>query len=190
MVVSDRLFLGCIAALAGERLFELWLSRRHRRAALRAGAVEAGRGHYLAMVLFHSAFLASCIVELTVWHPAAPATVEDLALAVALAAQGLRYWAVFTLGERWNSRIIVWPDRAPVTAGPYRFVRHPNYLAIVLEMSAVPMIHGCFRTAISFTLGNAMLLAIRIPAEERALGEAYRTAFAGTPRFLPGRRDG
>ena len=95
-----------------------------------------------------------------------------------------------TLGERWNARIIVWPNRGPELGGPYRFVRHPNYLAIVLELVSVPLIHGCFRTAIAFSLGNVVLLSIRIPAEERALGETYRIAFAAKRRFFPRRSHG
>jgi methyltransferase len=193
MVIGGRFFVALVGLLAAERLFELLLSRRHARAAFQAGAIEAGRGHYPVIVLFHTAFLASCVLELALFHPAAPAVVEDCALAVAVLAQALRYWAILTLGDRWNTRIIVWPagpDAAPVQRGPYRFMRHPNYLAVIVELAAFPMVHGCFRTAIAFTLGNAMLLAIRIPAEERALGEAYRTAFATTRRFVPGRLDG
>jgi methyltransferase len=72
-----------------------------------------------------------------------------------------------------------------VTGGPYRYLRHPNYLAVVLELAAVPLIHGCWRTALAFSVGNAILLAVRIPAEERALGELYQSAFAGRPRFVP-----
>ena len=185
-MIGGRLFLGLIALLACERLFELWLSRAHARAAFRAGAHEIGRRHYRAMALFHAAFLGSCVLELIRFRPSAPAAVEDLALVVALAAQGLRYWAVAALGPRWNTRILVWPDAPPVRRGPYRWLRHPNYLAVILELAAVPMVHGCFRTAIVFSLGNALLLAIRIPAEEHALGDSYRTAFASTPRLLPG----
>jgi methyltransferase len=184
MAIGSRTYLALIAALAGERLFELWLSRRNGRAAARAGAIEVRQPHTRAIVLFHAAFIFSCIFELLLFHPAAPAAIEDAALGVALLAEAVRYWAVLTLGERWNARIVVWPDRLPVTSGPYRFLRHPNYVAIVLEMAAIPMIHGCLRTAIAFSLGNAMLLAIRIPAEERALGEGYRAAFADKPRFL------
>ena len=186
-MVGDHFFLGLIGLLAVERLFEQWLSRRHAKAAFRAGAIEAGRGHYPALVLLHAAFLGSCVLELELFHPAAPRPVEEAALAAAILAQALRYWAVVSLGDRWNTRIIVWPDGAPVRRGPYRWMRHPNYMAVILELAAVPMVHGCFRTAIAFSLGNAMLLGIRIPVEEQALGEAYRTAFADQPRLLPGR---
>jgi methyltransferase len=112
------------------------------------------------------------------------------ALAVALGTQGLRYWAVWTLGDRWNTRVIARRGDAPVTRGPYRYLRHPNYLAVVLELAAVPLIQGCWRTALCFSLGNAILLAVRIPAEERALGDLYRSAFEGRPRLIPEVRRG
>jgi methyltransferase len=190
MVIGREGFVALIALLGLERLFELGLSRRHAKAAFRAGAVEVGSGHYLALVVFHTAFLGSCLLELELLHPSAPSLVEDCALAVAILAQILRYWAILSLRDHWNTRIIVWPQGAPVRRGPYRWMRHPNYLAVILELAAVPMVHGCFRTAIAFTLGNAILLAIRIPVEERALGEAYRAAFASTRRFVPGRSHG
>ena len=100
----------------------------------------------------------------------------------------MRYWAVTTLGDRWNTRIIVSPDRAPVTSGPYRFMRHPNYLAVVIEIAAVPMIGGAIFTAIAFSIGNALILAVRIPAEERAMGGRYADALGSRRRFFPGLR--
>ncbi|HET6346370.1 MAG TPA: isoprenylcysteine carboxylmethyltransferase family protein, partial [Myxococcota bacterium] len=90
-------------------------------------------------------------------------------LAAALAAQGLRYWAIGSLGRRWNVRVIVLPNVPAVTRGPYRFLRHPNYVAVVLEGMAVPLIHGAWWTAVAFTLANALLLRVRIRCEEDAL---------------------
>ena len=101
---------------------------------------------------------------------------------------GAETLAVTTLGERWNTRIIVSPDRAPVTSGPYRFMRHPNYLAVVIEIAAVPMIGGAIFTAIAFSIGNALILAVRIPAEERAMGGRYADALGSRRRFFPGLR--
>ena len=100
-------------------------------------------------------------------------------------AQALRYWAIASLGEYWNTRIIVVPGLPPVTRGPYRFLRHPNYVAVVLELAAVPLIHGAWVTALVFSLGNALLLWVRIRAEETALGSAYAQTFADKPRFIP-----
>src|SRR5207249_633845 len=100
-------------------------------------------------------------------------------------AQALRYWAVATLGEHWNIRVLVVPGAPPVSGGPYRFVRHPNYLAVMVEMAALPLAVGAWRTAPVASAANAVLLAIRISVEERALGAPYRAALADRPRFLP-----
>ena len=138
---SVVLFLGCLVLLAAERVGELWLSRRNARLAFAEGGVEVGRGHYPAMALFHTLFLLSCAGELLIFQPPFPPVLGYVALGVALGAQALRYWAVFTLGVRWNTRIVIWPQVAPVTTGPYRFLRHPNYLAVVpgaLRSSAHP----------------------------------------------------
>jgi methyltransferase len=185
MVTSDRLYLALLVLVGGERLLELWLSARNARLQLARGAREYGRGHYLPMAAFHGLFLFACAAELLWFHPTVPLGFGLAMLAVVFAAQGLRYWAVLALGDRWNTRIIVDPTALPVTRGPYRFLRHPNYLAVFLEMFALPLVHGCWRTALVFSAGNAVLLAVRIPREEKALGEAYRHAFEATPRFWP-----
>jgi methyltransferase len=183
--LGDWLYLGLLLLVAGERLVELRLSARNARRQLDRGAKEYGRGHYLPMVVFHTLFLFSCAAELVWLRPSVPLVLGLFMLILALTAQALRYWAVSTLGDRWNTRIIVRAGDPPVTGGPYRFVRHPNYVAVALELFALPLVHGCWRTALGFSLGNALLLAVRIPSEERALGEAYRAAFDGRPRFVP-----
>jgi methyltransferase len=185
MVTSEGLYLCFLGLLGLERFAELLLSLRNARAARAAGAVEAGRGHYPVMVAFHSLFLLSCALEVTLAHRPFPGALGWTALAVALCAQGLRYWAVAALGVRWNTRVLVWPGVLPVTTGPYRFLRHPNYLAVVLEMLAVPLIHGAWVTAAVFSVGNALLLRVRIRAEEQALGLPWAAAFAGRPRLFP-----
>ena len=108
-----------------------------------------------------------------------------IALLGALGSQALRYWAIVTLGSRWNVKIIVVPGERPITDGPYRFIRHPNYVAVALEMVCVPLIHGCWLTAIVFSIANALVLQTRIRGEEKALGEGYAAAFSDRPRFLP-----
>jgi methyltransferase len=149
---------------------------------LAAGGVESGRGHYPAMVLFHLGFLLACALEPVVLPRAWPAAVALAALALALTAQGLRWWAVASLAGRWTTRIVVLPGAPPLTGGPYRWLPHPNYLAVALELMAVPLIGGAVLTAVAATLGNAWLLSIRIPAEERALGGAWESAFRGSAR--------
>ena len=106
---------------------------------------------------------------------------------VLLLATGLRYWAIGTLGRCWNTRIVVVPGAPPVVGGPFRFLRHPNYLAVILEIAFLPLLHGAWITAAVFSLANAALLRVRIAAEERALAEAsgYERAFAGRPRLIP-----
>lgn len=185
MVISLGAYLAILGALAAERVFELWLSARNARRALAAGALEAGRGHYSAMAAFHTLFIISVAAEAILLKRPFPGALGWIALALAVAAQGLRYWCVATLGPRWNTRIIVWRAAWPVTGGPYRFIRHPNYLAVIIEVACVPLIHGCWLTAAVFSIGNAVLVAVRIRAEETAMGPRYALAFATKPRLLP-----
>jgi methyltransferase len=187
---THAVFLGYMGLLVLERLVELWLSRRNAAAAFARGGVETGQGHYRVMVAFHTLFLIACVAEVFVLRRPFPGAWGWVALGGAVLAQALRYWAIATLGERWNSRIIVVPGLEPVTGGPYRFLRHPNYVAVVLELLTVPLIHGAWLTAALFTVGNAALLFVRIRAEEQALGEGYAQSFEGRPRFIPEVRRG
>jgi methyltransferase len=186
MVITQTEYLAFLGLLGLERLLEMAVSSRHARGLLARGGVEVGRGHWRPMVLFHAAFLGACLAEALLW-PEPPPAAALLALAGALLAQGLRWWAVAALGERWSARVIVLPGAPPVTGGPYRFLRHPNYLAVVLEMACVPLAFGSWRTALLASLGNAWLLSVRIRAEERALGEGWARAFARRRRLVPGR---
>ncbi len=179
-------YTGFVALLAIERLYELKLSQRNAAKAFANGALEVGIRHYRVMTVFHTAFLVACVAEPWLLDRAEPGVTGLIALAFALVAQALRYWAISTLGEKWNTRVIVMPGSAPVTTGPYRFIKHPNYVAVVIELLAVPLIYGNWITAAVFSIGNAMLLAVRIRAEEKALGDRWQEAFAGKSRFIPG----
>lgn len=172
-MVTLWVYTGLIALVGLERLWELRLSNRHAALAFAAGGREAGQGHYRFMTVFHALFLISCVVE--PWLGERP--FMGSWILVALGAQALRYWAISTLGTRWNTRVIVVPDTPPVTGGPYRFVRHPNYVAVVIELFALPLIHGAWMTAMVFSIVNAVLLAVRIRVEEEALGPAWAVAF-------------
>jgi len=185
VVITTPAYLLIVAALAAERLLELALSARNRKIAVAAGAIEFGHDHYVFMTAFHVFFFVSLVLE-AVWsrHPF-PGAIGWIALAGAAAAQALRYWAIATLGVRWNTRIIIFPDAAPVTSGPYRFLRHPNYLAVIIEMACVPMIHGYWLTAVVFSIGNAALLTVRIQREETSLGENYARTMSRLPRLFP-----
>jgi methyltransferase len=188
MVMPSALGWAYLALLVAERGVELAVSSRNVRRALARGGFEAGRGHYPAVVALHVAFLGAIAAEALLLPSPWPAWATAVALAAALAAQGLRWWAVATLGDRWSTRIVVVPGEAPVTRGPYRFLAHPNYLAVAVEIAAAPLVLGAWRTALLFSAGNALLLAVRIRAEERALGPEWASTFAGRGRLLPGGR--
>lgn len=172
-------FLLLIGLIAGQRLWELAVSRRHVRALMARGAREVGAGHYPWMVALHSAFLVSCVAE--VWlldRPFRPAQALPW-LVVLAAALGLRAWTLRSLGERWTTRVMVLPGAPLVTRGPYRWLRHPNYLVVVLELAAIPMLHGAWLTALLFGAANLALLTRRIGAEEAALADAGEAASPG-----------
>ncbi|GHJ48447.1 hypothetical protein Cs7R123_57890 [Catellatospora sp. TT07R-123] len=161
-----------ILAVAAERLVELVVSRRHAAWARARGGREFGRGHYPAMVAIHTGLLAGCLAE--VWladRPFLPALGWPM-LALVVASQALRWWCVATLGQRWNTLVIVVPGLPLVARGPYRWLRHPNYVAVVVEGIALPLVHTAWVTALAFTLANAAVLAVRIRVENAALAQA------------------
>lgn len=162
-----------IAVVAAERVAELVVSQRNASRALDRGGVETGRAHYPPMVALHTGLLAACLVEVGLGdRPFLPALGWPM-LGLVVAAQALRWWCIATLGHRWNTRVIVVPGLALIAAGPYRWLRHPNYLAVVIEGIALPLVHSAWLTAAAFTVLNAVLLhGFRIPAEERALESA------------------
>lgn len=152
-----------------ERLAELVLSTRHAAWALERGGVEHGRGHYPPMVVLHSLLLVGAFAE--AWladRPFVPALGWTM-VAVVVLAQALRWWCILTLGRQWNTRVIVVPGLPLVTRGPYRLVRHPNYVAVVAEGIALPLVHGSWVTAVVFTVLNAWLLTVRVRCEDAAL---------------------
>ena len=153
-----------LALVTLERLAELWLSNRNTRRLLALGAQECAGGHYPLIVALHAAWLA------VLWWLAPFRPVHPLWLALFFVVEIGRVWALASLGERWTTRIIVLPGAPLVRRGPYRFVDHPNYLVVVAEILVLPMAFGLWRTALVFTVLNAILLAIRIHAENRALG--------------------
>lgn len=160
-----------VTAVAAERVCELAVARRNARWSTLRGATVSGQGHYPAMVALHTALLLACPAE--VWlagRPVLPALAWPM-LAVLVASQALRWWCVHTLGPRWNTRVIVVPGLPLVTGGPYRWrwLRHPNYVAVVAEGVALPLVHTAWVTATAFTVLNAALLTVRIRCENRAL---------------------
>ncbi|MET8272030.1 isoprenylcysteine carboxyl methyltransferase family protein [Streptomyces sp. NPDC005134] len=165
-----------VLLVAVERLAELVTARRNAAWSRRHGAAEFGRGHYPVMVALHTGLLAGCLAE--TWlggRPFLPALGWPM-LALALGAQGLRWWCITTLGPRWNTRVIVVPDLPLVTAGPYRWLSHPNYVAVIVEGLALPLVHTNWLTATAFTLLNLPLLATRVRCENTALAGAAPAA--------------
>jgi methyltransferase len=165
-------FTVLVGLVALERLAELVVSRRNAAWSLSRGGVEHGRGHFPPMVALHTGLLLGCLVEVVVAdRPFIPALGWPM-LALALGSQALRWWCIATLGVRWNTRVIVVPGLPLVSAGPYRLLRHPNYVAVVVEGVALPLVHTAWVTALVFTILNIPLLAVRIRCEDRALGLA------------------
>lgn len=170
-----------VSLLILQRLAELALSRRNGRRLLARGAVEAGRGHYPVMVAVHVAFYVCLVLEHRSWSPH-----WQLWLSLLLLAQLLRLWVLRTLGPLWTTRILVLPGSEPVRAGPYRFQRHPNYLAVVIEIFSIPMLAGAYWTAAIFSLLNALVLFVRIREEEKAMARWMR--WISPPRGTAARR--
>jgi methyltransferase len=161
-----------VLAVAGERLVELVVSKRNLAWAFRHGGQEFGRGHYPAMVLLHFGLLVGCVAEVWIFDRPFLPVLGWTMVAVVLAAQGLRWWCIATLGHRWNTLVVVIPGMPLVDRGPYRWLRHPNYVAVVIEGIALPMVHTAWITAVAFTVLNALLLRVRIRTEEDALTRA------------------
>ena len=165
-MIAYVLLIGLVAA---ERVAELVVSQRNFATSKARGGLEFGSGHYPAMVVLHTALLASCLIEVLALHrPFIPVLGWSM-LAVAMAAQGLRWWCITTLGWQWNTRVIVVPGAARVTGGPYRYLSHPNYVAVALEGVALPLVHTAWITALAFTVLNAALMMARIRVENTAL---------------------
>jgi len=164
-----------ILLTGGERIGELVTSIRHARWAFERGGVESGRGHYPAMVMLHTGLLVGSLAE--VWflgRPFIPVLGWPM-LAIAVLCQAGRIWIIRSLGNQWNTRIIVVPGMPLSRRGPYRWAKlpHPNYLLVAVEGAAIPLVHTAVITAVVFAVLNAILLiGFRIPAEDRALRAA------------------
>ncbi len=158
-----------VAVIAVLRVRELGVSKRHLRVLEGRGAIEVGAGHYPWMVALHTTFLLSCVAEVWLldrpWRP----LVATAAMLVLVAATALRWWTLATLGERWTTRVLVVPGEDLVRAGPYRWLRHPNYLVVVMEIAAIPLVHCAWLTAGVFSIANLVLLKERIRVEDEAL---------------------
>ena len=158
-----------ISVVVCQRLSELALARRNYVWAMQNGGREYGGKHYWMFVVLHTTWLLGILIESFLFQPSLPA-LWPLFLGLVIFAQVLRYWAIASLGRLWNTRIVIVQGSDPVRTGPYRFLKHPNYLAVVIEICAIPALLGAWRSALLFSIINAILLLfIRIPAEKKAM---------------------
>lgn len=186
---SELLYLGLLALFVAERLVELALTRRHqRRLRARGGRIVTEGDPWTPMIVLHTGLLVAAPLEVVLLERPFVAWIGFPALGALVATQALRWWTIRTLGDRWTARIVVVPGEEPVTGGPFRWLRHPNYLAVIVEVAALPLVHTAWATALVASVANAWVLRRRIRVEEEALEVAggYREAFPGRRRWLAG----
>ena len=170
--MSEVVYTVLIAAVALERLAELVVSERNAAWSFERGGVETGQRHYVVMVVLHTGLLVGALLEVWLLHPEFHPALGYPMLALVVASQALRWWCIATLGRRWNTRVIVVPGLPLVTGGPYRLTSHPNYVAVVVEGLALPLVYSAWITAVVFTACNAVLLTVRLRVENAALAAA------------------
>ena len=168
-MTTTHAFFVLMALTGFERLIELVVGKRNHAWSMERGGVEFGQGHWPWMVALHTGFLFACAAEVALLEPTFQPLLGGTMLVIAIACQALRWWCIKTLGHHWNPRVIVVPGTPRITGGPYRWFSHPNYVAVVTEGIALPMVHGAWRTAAAFTILNAWLLYTRIKCENEAL---------------------
>lgn len=182
-----RAYVSLLAAVGCARLFEMRLSRQHQRQLARLGLPVEPEPGFPMMVALHASILVGSAIEVVGGHrPLIPALAIPAALCF-LAANALRLWVIHTMAAHWNVRVVNTISLGVVSTGPFRFVRHPNYVAVFVELLALPLIHGAYGTALMGALVHAVVLAKRVRLEEHTLlgSAAYRESMAGRPRFIP-----
>lgn len=169
VIESTVLYVALVLLVAAQRFSELGKSADHEATLRARGAIEHAPGQMRWMRLLHASWLVAAPLEVLLFKRPFVLWIAIAASVVFLIGQGLRFWTMRTLGERWTVKILTLPGVPPVTTGPFRYLRHPNYLGVALEIAALPMIHGAWVTAIVFTTANAAMMFARITAEDRAL---------------------
>jgi methyltransferase len=187
MDLTKIAFLMLLAGVGLERLLELQLSRRHQHKLASSGARKHGDPQYRWMIALHTGVLIGAAVEVTALHRPFIPWLAFPALVLFALATVLRWWVIRTLGIHWNTEVVDSARLGVVSDGPFRWVRHPNYLGVFVELIALPLIHTAWITAIFAAVGDIFVLRNRLSIEERLLDAvpAYRAAMAGKPRFLP-----
>lgn len=188
MDITVIAFLALLVAVAVLRIFELRVSHRHRQQMVAQGATKVNEPQFRWVVAVHTAVLIGAALEVVLLHRPFIPLLGWTMLVLFLAANLVRLWVVRTMGTLWNVQVMNSVGLGVVTSGPFRFVRHPNYTAVFVEMFSLPLIHTAWITAVLACLGYAAAISQRIALEESVLlaNPSYRTAMAGKPRFLPG----
>ncbi|PID15843.1 isoprenylcysteine carboxyl methyltransferase [Sporosarcina sp. P34] len=165
-----RLFLFVFIIVVMQRLVELVVASRNEKWIRSKGAIEIGASHYKWMVLMHTAFFISLLIEVLVFdRPLSP--FWYVLFIVFLLMQVLRVWCLSSLGKFWNTKILILPGANVQKKGPYRWIRHPNYVIVTTELIILPLLFSAYFTVGLFFVLNIWMLSVRIPAEERALRE-------------------
>src|SRR3954452_25156426 len=187
MDVSVIGFLALLGAVGVLRGIELIISQRHRRSLHERGAHEPQDPYFIWMVLLHAAILIGAALEVVVLRRPLVGWLAATMAAIFLLANVVRWWVIRTLGAHWNVRVVNSVHLGVVSTGPFRFVRHPNYAAVFVELFALPLIHMAWITALLGSLAHVWVLSRRLALEERVLLDdpTYRAVMASKPRFVP-----
>lgn len=161
-------FIVFISLIIIQRISELILSKRNENYLRSKGAVEHDKDGYKYIVLMHNLFFVSFIVEF-IFLQRQLNPYWQILLIIFICIQLLRYWAIFTLGKRWNTKILVLPDTELIISGPYKYLKHPNYVAVIIEIAVIPLLFSCYFAAIIFSVLNLIVLKRRIKIEEEVL---------------------
>lgn len=188
MELSVIAYLALLLLVALLRLYELRISRRHQRALIAHGASKVVDPRFRWMVLLHTGVLLGAALEVVFLHRPFYPFFAGICLAIFLATNVVRWWVIRTLGQHWNVQVMNSTGMGVITTGPFRYVRHPNYAAVFVEMLVLPLIHCAWITAIVGSTAHVLVLSQRLTTEERVLfsDARYREAMSGKPRFLPG----
>jgi methyltransferase len=186
MGVTTIVFYLFLLWIVGMRIMELIIAKRNERIVKAMGAKEFGARHYPWIVAMHVLFLLSFTVE-SLWKGAEPSPWWPFLFSLFVVVQGLRIWTLSSLGRFWNTKILVLPSAPVVAKGPYRWIRHPNYFIVAMEIWLIPFMFQAYWTALVFSIANGIMLSIRIAIEEEALRSLtnYGEQFAVRPRFFP-----
>jgi methyltransferase len=185
-VNTNMLFAFFYTYLVVQRIIELMIAKRNEKWILEKGGYEAGREHYKWIVAVHILFFVSLLLEVQFFQKHLTPFWPFL-LPIFIILQILRVWVIVSLGKFWNTKIMILPNAEGVAKGPYRIMRHPNYVVVTAEILIIPLLFEAYITAVVFTILNLAVLSIRIPEEERALmnNTYYQKQFAMVPRFFP-----